>query len=611
MSYEQFATASQFYLYGKTNCTRNGYYAAKATQDSDILFSDELNLNGKVFIITGGSSGLGFEVLSYLACREATIYMLCRDVVKGREACRRIKDSPVHNIHVISCDCSLGLDIENAWTEIVRAQTSGGGAMRLDGVLCNAGALTHDITITSEGYETTIATHLIFGTYLLVSIAMNSLLSTPLSRVVVVSSGGMYYTKFPEWDVALSRKYSKGGRSYDGQEVYAYSKRGQVLLCEQWAKMYPSVTFVSCHPGWVDTAGLRAAYGDNVSLFEPLRSPSEGAEGITYLLVAPSAHLQSGGFYLDRTPRVKHMAGPFFTEGSYTKNSEEEVAEMMRGLYASCVGMLGRSSELSKHVDEVGGRTSKESTSNLTESECAKLDETGPCDTASVSVVGAEALKRSAPLEALRIPIDIEQFMGRWYVHANIPTFFDKGTVNNVEEYEWDDVARCVKVLFCYSSLSASGVLKEDSTLRQIGTIDNVYRTQWTMSMKFLLYWPLGIKYLILAVDGIANHTTTSARTSPSDPDRDVFAYESCMIGVPDRRFLWIMTRTPSPMGEALYRQYVGLAEAMGYEDIETRINRVAVYQRDAYGNVLQADVESAEKGRRASVKYLEGGHDI
>ena len=37
-------------------------------------------------------------------------------------------------------------------------------------------------------------------------------------------------------------------------------------------------------------------------------------------------------FYLDRSPQCKHMAGPFFSEGSFTKNSEQDVDQMMENL---------------------------------------------------------------------------------------------------------------------------------------------------------------------------------------------------------------------------------------------------------------------------------------
>lgn len=633
MSYDQFAAASQFYLYGRKNCTRNGYLAAKANQHHDILTGD-INLDGKVFIVTGGSSGVGFEILSYIATRHATVFVLCRDIAKCLNACKQFKIVPQlssnnDNVHIISCDCSLGQDVARAWARIVDIYTVGGREMRLDGVLCNAGALIHDFTVTEEGIESTLATHLLFGTFYLVSIAMKVLLSTSFSRVVVVSSGGMYYTKFPEWEVATSKKYTKTNRSYDGQTVYAYSKRGQVVLCEQWASMHPSVTFISCHPGWVDTPGLRAAYGDKASLFAPLRSAYEGAEGIIFLLVAPSCELQSGEFYLDRKPRVKHMAGPFFSEGTFTKNTDLEVSGMMQGLLHTCKQIVGGGDweqyythQSFKHNDSLSEQLSAcldagmritvgvegvDSTASSCGGQSVCYDDLSDGECKRVQTSAAELLSwavnsQSDPLEAMRLHIDMEQFMGRWYVHAHIPTIIDKGTVNNVEEYEWDEASRRVRVLFRYSLLTSAGELGQDREVRQIGAIENVYRTQWTMAFKFLVFWPLDMKYLILAVDGFY---------APTDK-LPMFAYQSCMIGVPDRRYLWIMTRSSEPIDEDLYRNYLQVASSMGYDDVASRINRVPIYVRDAYGNVLQADVDSAKKDRkRTSVRIMEGGHDI
>ena len=74
--------------------------------------------------------------------------------------------------------------------------------------------------------------HLLFGTYLLGSLAMPALEATPGSRLVAVSSGGMYNTRFPGWDVASG----EDGGEYSGNLAYAYAKRGQVLLCEHWAQ---------------------------------------------------------------------------------------------------------------------------------------------------------------------------------------------------------------------------------------------------------------------------------------------------------------------------------------------------------------------------------------
>lgn len=178
----------------------------------------------------------------------------------------------------------------------------------------------------------------------------------------------MYNTRFPSWSVATST----GASAYDGQLAYAYAKRGQVLLCERWAATFNNVfKVVSCHPGneslqlkrfslysilpkgWTGTEGVDAAYGSSKSLLEPLRSLWQGAEGIIWLAVAPSEKIESGGkpstyftlivlllivyynlsaFYLDRQPQRKHMSGPFYMEGSYTRNTPQEVDEMMERL---------------------------------------------------------------------------------------------------------------------------------------------------------------------------------------------------------------------------------------------------------------------------------------
>ena len=171
-----------------------------------------------------------------------------------------------------------------------------GDTPRLDGLVCNAGLLANEKTLTNEQVEITLAVHLLFGTYLLGKLALPLLEATPGSKLIAVSSGGMYNTKFPAWDIASNT----GETNYDGQLVYAYAKRGQVLLMEEWAKQHPLVKCVSCHPGWTYTEGVEAAYGANKKYLEPLRSLWEGAEGIVYLLVEDAAKLEGGALYLDR-----------------------------------------------------------------------------------------------------------------------------------------------------------------------------------------------------------------------------------------------------------------------------------------------------------------------
>merc|ERR550514_1366690 len=74
----------------------------------------------------------------------------------------------------------------------------------------------------------------------------------------------------------------------------------------------------------------------------------------------------------------------------------------------------------------------------------------------------------TAPLAAMERPIDIRAFMGRWFVIANIPTRFDRDTVNNTEDYEWDEGRKVVNVKFSYSNraLTKNSVLEQQASLQ-------------------------------------------------------------------------------------------------------------------------------------------------
>lgn len=293
-AFGQFAATSQFYLYGRKHCTKTGYQEhVKSYEKPDILEDKNLSLVGKKYMITGANAGIGFEMTKFLASKGASVYMVCRNPERANKARDEIvAETGNADVKVLLCDCSLEADIRRMWSEYCNLVTT----PQLDGLVCNAGLLANEKTLTSEGVEITLAVHLLFGTYLLGQLAMPYLEATEGSRVIAVSSGGMYNTKFPVWDVASST----GKTKYDGQFSYAYAKRGQVLLMEQWKNLHPKVKFVSAHPGWTQTEAVDAAYGANKSYLEPLRNTWEGAEGIIWLIVEAADKIEGGAFYLDR-----------------------------------------------------------------------------------------------------------------------------------------------------------------------------------------------------------------------------------------------------------------------------------------------------------------------
>mmetsp|Transcript_8409 Transcript_8409/g.25268 ORF Transcript_8409/g.25268 Transcript_8409/m.25268 type:complete len:332 (+) Transcript_8409:227-1222(+) len=316
----QMITSTQFYFYGRSRFTQTGWQKASKAYAEDL---EAYDLTGKVYAVTGANSGVGRTTAEYLARRGARVFMVCRSAERAEKARAEMLEGVTGgSLDVLVGDVSLASSVRDV-AAALRKETAS-----LDGLVCNAGVLLNDKTLTPEGVETTFAAHLAFGCALLTRELLPLLRATPGSRVVYTSSGGMYNSKFPGVAACVDPE------AYDGQFAYVYAKRGQVLLAEHYAKAEPKVAFVSSHPGWVRTAAVEAAYGSSAKYLEPMRTPWEGAEGQCWLCAVAREKLEPGAFYLDRAPRRKHLAGPFFTDGSATKNTADEVAAMVADLNA-------------------------------------------------------------------------------------------------------------------------------------------------------------------------------------------------------------------------------------------------------------------------------------
>jgi len=285
-----------WYRYGKEHFTRSGYEAAKAKfPQPDLL--DNVDLQGRRYVVTGANSGLGKEIARYLAEKHATVYLVCRNAERGNKAIEEIKaKASTADVHLLVADCGLRSDVVRIATELEAKEP------HLDGVVCNAGALLSERELTSEGHEVTFATHLLYGVY-----GLGQLLTPLLSRcpdqggrLVAVSSGGMYQTSLEAEDLENVR--------YDGVEAYCRAKRAQLSVVERWATKHPDVTYVSCHPGWADTPGVDASIPSFKKMVgNEFRTTWQGAEGIAWLCIAPCAELRSGEFYLDRAVAPKDL----------------------------------------------------------------------------------------------------------------------------------------------------------------------------------------------------------------------------------------------------------------------------------------------------------------
>lgn len=252
------------------------------------------SLDGKHVLVTGGSSGIGKAAAARLAALGASVHLLSADAEQLEEARSELTSAvPGAQIDVELCDVASLREV-SAW-----APGFAGRVPSLHALVHNAGTKSPERTVTAEGNELTLATH-VLGPFLLTRMLTEALEKDGDARVVWVSSGGMYASPLRSDDPQFEDD------DYSGEVAYARTKRMQLVLAEQWGEeLAPrGVVSHSMHPGWVDTPGVQTFLPKFRALTLPfMRTPEQGADTIVWLVAAPEAHQSTGVFWHDRRPR--------------------------------------------------------------------------------------------------------------------------------------------------------------------------------------------------------------------------------------------------------------------------------------------------------------------
>lgn len=255
-----------------------------------------LDLADRRIVVTGPTSGLGHETCVMLARAGADLVLVGRDEARTVAAAERIDTLGSGEVSFVVCDMG-NLEAVNAASRTIAS----GGAV--DALVHNAGALTHERVLTPQGFESTVATH-VLGPFLMTSMLVDTVAGVD-GRVVTVSSGGMYSADLPR--VAGGRTLEMNELQYNGTRQYAIAKRAQVVLNEMWAEKRPDVHFAAMHPGWADTPGVKSSLPTFRTVTRPLlRTPRQGADTIAWLAAADTLPAPSGTFWCDREPRSTH-----------------------------------------------------------------------------------------------------------------------------------------------------------------------------------------------------------------------------------------------------------------------------------------------------------------
>ena len=254
---------------------------------------DPPTVRGRTVMVTGANAGLGRATSETLAEGGARVVMVCRDREKGEEAQQAVASVASLEPELLVADLSSLASVREA------AATWLGWDEPLDVLVNNAGVMPPERVLTGEGFELTFATN-VLGPFLLSRLLMPSLEEGSDPRIVMVSSGGMYASRFSLADPELDR------REYDPTEVYAHTKRAEVMLADEFDLRFEP-TSCSMHPGWAATPGVASSLPRFNRVMGPvLRSPEAGADTIVWLAGASAEEAPGGLFYEDRRPRPKY-----------------------------------------------------------------------------------------------------------------------------------------------------------------------------------------------------------------------------------------------------------------------------------------------------------------
>jgi len=210
----------------------------------------DIDLTGKVAIVTGASAGIGQETARILALQGAHVFVMARSPSKSKQAVDNIlaqlPPSPHKPYKVTPLLCDLGSlkSIQQAVEEFKSF------SIPLHILVANAALFLGERILTEDGFESQWGINH-FGHFYLVNLLMDKLIESQPSRVVVVSSDGYKVSKIS----FLNDSELGQHQEYNSLNFYSDTKLANILHARELNERFSSkgVTAYSLHPGIIYT----------------------------------------------------------------------------------------------------------------------------------------------------------------------------------------------------------------------------------------------------------------------------------------------------------------------------------------------------------------------
>ena len=200
---------------------------------------------GKVALVTGSSSGIGYEAARVLANKNATVIIVVRNLEKGNAALEKIKAGYSEaDARVMEMDLA-DLESVRRFAEQFKQEDS-----RLDLLINNAGVMMPPYCKTVDDFELQFGTNHL-GHFALTGRLLDLIKSTPGSRIVNVSSGAHNYGNLDFDDLHCD------DRPYKKMKAYGDSKIANLYFTYELQRKFDKAEYnaisTASHPGWTAT----------------------------------------------------------------------------------------------------------------------------------------------------------------------------------------------------------------------------------------------------------------------------------------------------------------------------------------------------------------------
>jgi len=260
----------------------------------------DASMNGKLSVITGATSGVGYHAAKRLAEGGSNLVLVCRNPDKAEDVRKELTGAYNTNVDVVLADFSKLSDVRKAAKYILA------NYKHINVLINNAGLHRTTRTLTEEGFETVFCVNHL-ASFLFTRLLLERMIKNAPARIIQVNSEGHRFGGLDLDDLTWAR------RPYRGLKGYGASKVAQLLTVWELADLLngTGVTINAMHPGAVKSNigmdnGPLYTWSQRLFVRPFLRKTVISGEAIYYLAAAPEMQNVSGKFF-NQTVEEKPM----------------------------------------------------------------------------------------------------------------------------------------------------------------------------------------------------------------------------------------------------------------------------------------------------------------